>query len=351
MNFLTGLAGRISQSVDQRIQDKRDERLSDLDFKKKLEQRSALLPYELQEEETKFQHKLDMEKKYLPQMQEIEREKKAFEKQIQDDLKKLPAVSDPDYLAAMQGNDFSTMYQIAAQKPELMPHLEQYYTMIGKHKQAYDQHLKKVEEVEKIKTKYAEQRAGFRGARGGRSGSAGTTGSTPDPVSGIADSKERRKTVMRSIAKTKEAMDSLTYALQTETDPAKRAEYASMLDQYDLKMQEFRNDLSLLDGSSAKFEVSMPGREPTAGKSSPDAAKVRPEVKKAIANAKSDKDIEKVNAMGLSEAEVKWARAHLEKKQREESGKKVEKKSPKRTEAHALIADFFQKYADQFKKK
>ena len=327
MNFLTGLAGRISQGVNQRIQDKRDERLSDLDFKKKLEQRSALLPYELQEEETKFQHKLDMEKKYLPQMQEIEREKKAFEKQIQDDLKKLPAVSDPDYLAAMQGNDFSTMYQIAAQKPELMPHLEQYYTMIGKHKQAYDQHLKKVEEVEKIKTKYAEQRAGFRGARGGRSGSAGTTGSTPDPVSGIADSKERRKTVMRSIAKTKEAMDSLTYALQTETDPAKRAEYASMLDQYDLKMQEFRNDLSLLDGSSAKFEVSMPGREPTAGKSSPDAAKVRPEVKKAIANAKSDKDIEAINAMKLTQEEADWANSEMAQKQLQSMLDNFEKRS------------------------
>ena len=327
MNFLTGLAGRISQGVNQRIQDKRAERLSDQQFQKQLQQRSELLPYELQESEAKFQHKLDMEKKYLPQMQEIEREKKAFEKQIQDDLKKLPAVSDPDYLAAMQGNDFSTMYQIAAQKPELMPHLEQYYTMIGKHKQAYDQHLKKVEEIEKIKTKYAGQRAGFRGARGGRSGSAGTTGSTPDPVSGIADSKERRKTVMRSIAKTKEAMDGLTYALQTETDPAKRAEYASMLDQYNLKMQEFRNDLSLLDGSSAKFEVSMPGREPTAGKSSPDAAKVRPEVKKAIANAKSDKDIEAINAMKLTQEEADWANSEMAQKQLQSMLDNFEKRS------------------------
>jgi hypothetical protein len=318
MPFLSTLARGLASGINQQTQEKINQRNFQQSLANRLLEQRTMLPQKMEEQETMFKHKLDMEKKYLPQIQEIEREKMLFEKQVKDDFSKLPPVADPEYLAAMQNNDFSAMYQIASQKPDLMPHLQQYYTMIGKHKQAYDQHLQKIEETEKIKTEYARQRAGFRKSGGGKSNSGGSVGATPDPVSGVRDSKDRRKKVTRSMAKTEQVIDDLTYALQTETDPAKRAEYSEMLDQYNLKMQEFRNDLNLLDGAQEKFDVPRPGKQ---------SAAVRPEVKKALANVKSDKDLEKINAMQLTKEEADWANSELEQKHLQSMLDNFEKRS------------------------
>lgn len=333
MPFLSTLARGLASGINQQTQEKINQRNFQQSLANRLLEQQTMLPQKMEEQETMFRHKLDMEKKYLPQIQEVEREKMLFEKQVKDDFSKLPPVADPEYLAAMQNNDFPAMYQIAAQKPDLMPHLQQYYTMIGKHKQAYDQHLQKIEETEKLKTEYARQRAGFRKSGGGKSNSGGSVGATPDPVSGIRDSKDRRKKVTRSMAKTEQAIDDLTYALQTETDPAKRAEYSEMLNQYNLKMQEFRNDLNLLDGSREKFDVPRPDKQSSAtaaaaaaeNKVSP--AAVRPEVKKALANVKNDKDLEKINAMQLTKEEADWANSELEQKHLQSMLDNFEKRS------------------------
>jgi hypothetical protein len=180
MAFGTTLINKLTQNLDQRLADRRARQLQEQQMQDQLKQNQLLFeqqqrqqlqaqPQQLQMKENEYQNTIDMKRKFMPQEQELYRKQKEFEKKVKEDFAKLPPVSDPEYVAAMRNNDFPKMYQIAAQKPELMPHLEKYYTMIGKHQQEYKRSIDKVTEMEKIKTAGAKERAGFRSSGGGSS--------------------------------------------------------------------------------------------------------------------------------------------------------------------------------------
>ncbi len=182
MAFGTTLINKLTQNLDQRLAERRARQLQEQQMQDQLKQNQLLFeqqqrqqlqaqPQQIQMKENEYQNTIDMKRKFMPQEQELSLKQMEFEKKVKEDFAKLPPVNDPEYVAAMQKNDFPTMYQIAAQKPELMPHLEKYYTMIGKHQQEYKQSISKAEAMEKIKTAGAKERAGFRsGGIGSASG-------------------------------------------------------------------------------------------------------------------------------------------------------------------------------------
>lgn len=330
MPFLSTLARGLASGVNQQTQEKINQRNFQQSLANRLLEQQTMIPQKMEEQETMFRHKLDMEKKYLPQIQEIEREKMLFEKQVKDDFSKLPPVADPEYLAAMQNNDFPAMYQIAAQKPDLMPHLQQYYTMIGKHKQAYDQHLKKIEETEKLKTEYARQRAGFRksgdGSRGGSYGSGGSSERlTPNM-------KERERQLRRQLDKERSLFEQAVEIWNDTNEPKdakEKAEYAAnkrwaygFIQAHSAKEDQLINAIRLIRNQEAITGEPLRGTEQAAVRQA-----VRPEVKKALANVKNDKDLEKINAMQLTKEEADWANSELEQKHLQSMLDNFEKRS------------------------
>lgn len=216
MAFGTTLINKLTQNLDQRLADRRARQLQEQQMQDQLKQNQLLFeqqqrqqlqsqPQQMQMKENEYQNTIDMKRKFMPQEQELSLKQMEFEKKVKEDFAKLPPVSDPEYVAAMRNNDFPTMYQIAAQKPELMPHLEKYYTMIGKHQQEYKQSINKATEMEKIKTAGAKERAGFRSSGGGSS-------------SGKASNKQSSQLKNLYMIE-KDAYDDLKSELQDMLDP------------------------------------------------------------------------------------------------------------------------------------
>lgn len=212
MAFVTGLVNRLSQGLEQRLRSKREEEqrqkllaeqriMQEQNQQQALKQDQLLFEQNLRQQQEALPAQLDMQKKTARSQAEIQQE-------IARDFQKLPQVNDPEYLQAMQNNDLPKMMQIAAQKPELNAHLQEWWKMVGKHSQMMSGAIEKEKALQDIRTQGFADRQKLKPESGkSSSGGSGKTATAKAPKLSEQDKyrlsriKQRRGDIMRQLEK------------------------------------------------------------------------------------------------------------------------------------------------------
>lgn len=174
MSFALGLAQGLGQTLQDRLNEKRQREQAEWQMQHDMKRQQLLFEQQQAQAPQIMQQKFDLEKQFRPQAEEAAKWKEELESRFKKDREKLPVVEDEEYLAAMENNDLTTMMRIANQKPELMQHLDKWWQMVGKHSQMMEEYKKK----QGILTEEVGKRAELRGT--GKSGGRGGSSSAED---------------------------------------------------------------------------------------------------------------------------------------------------------------------------
>lgn len=211
MDFATGLVNKLSQSLDERLQIKREEErrqkllaerriMQEQNQQRALRQDQLLFEQNLRQQQEALPTQLDMQKKTARSQAEIQQE-------IARDFQKLPQVNDQEYLQAMQNNDLPKMMQIAAQKPKLNAHLQEWWKMVGKHSQMMSGAIEKEKALQNIRTQGFADRQKLKPENGKSSSGGGKSAAVKTPKLSEQDRyrlsriKQRRGDIMRQLEK------------------------------------------------------------------------------------------------------------------------------------------------------
>lgn len=148
MSFQTGLANRLAQGFETRIQDKRSERLQDKQFKRRMEQEKAAFPLRLEQDQATFEQREMQQEQSLPRRLNEQEQQIRLKRKLAEEFEKLPVVNDPQYLQAEQNHDIEAMLQLA-DTPEKQRRLESWWKMIGN----FAKEIQTSKEKEQIRTK------------------------------------------------------------------------------------------------------------------------------------------------------------------------------------------------------
>jgi hypothetical protein len=324
MSFALGLAQGLGQTLQDRLNEKRQREQAEWQMQHDMKRQQLLFEQQQAQAPQLMQQKFDLEKQFRPQVEEQTMWKSELDEKVKNKLKEISdqieIKTTPGFREALISGDEEQIGKLLKTQADA-----DFLNVFKKATLGLESPYDKETGRQKAKTEGAIERqkagvGGKSGGRGGRSGGGASTKATPE-------NKSRRTKVMRDIAKTEGIIDGLIYAIQNETNPTKRAQYLEEKEQQELRMSEHRQMLGLLDNETEVFDV------PAAANEKKSLAGVRPEIKKAVESVKSDKDIEKLSAMGLSEGEVKWANERLNQKRIDEMIDKFAQNSRKYIDA------------------